>query len=114
GGSVGLFDGSRLGRKQILEQLAEELEQLQQEVELMQSRINAQQQILLNYRSESQKDAIKQLEKEVAKLQQDLLTVRIKNEQHQQNRKSFNQKQLELQQRLDDLYVQSQQVSPQA
>ncbi|WP_237717881.1 chromosome segregation protein SMC [Pontibacter sp. BAB1700] len=114
GGSVGLFDGSRLGRKQNLEQLAEELEQLQQEVELMQSRINAQQQILLNYRSESQKDVIKQLEKEVAKLQQDLLTVRIKNEQHQQNRKNSDQKQQELQQRLDDLYVQSQQVSPQA
>jgi chromosome segregation protein len=114
GGSVGLFDGSRLGRKQNLEQLAEELEQLQQETELMQSRINAQQQILLNYRSESQKDAIKLLEKEVAKLQQDLLTVRIKNEQHQQNRKNFDQKQQELQQRLDDLYVQSQQVSPQA
>lgn len=114
GGSVGLFDGSRLGRKQNLEQLAEELEQLQQEVELMQSRINAQQQILLNYRSESQKDTIKQLEKEVAKLQQDLLTVRIRNEQHQQNRHNFVQKQQELQQRLDDLYVQSQQVSPQA
>ncbi|SIT79153.1 chromosome segregation protein SMC [Pontibacter indicus] len=114
GGSVGLFDGSRLGRKQNLEQLAEELEQLQQEVELMQSRINAQQQILLNYRSESQKETIKLLEKEVSKLQQDLLTIRIKNEQHQQNRRNFDQKQQELQQRLDDLYVQSQQVSPQA
>jgi chromosome segregation protein len=114
GGSVGLFDGSRLGRKQNLEKLAEELEQLQQEAELMQSRVNAQQQILLNYKSESQKEAIKQLEKEVAKQQQDLLTIRIKNEQHQQNRKNFDQKQQELQQRLDDLYVQSQQVSPQA
>ena len=114
GGSVGLFDGSRLGRKQNLEKLAQELEQLQHQADLMQSRVNAQQQILLNYKSESQKEAIKHLEKEVAKQQQDLLTVRIKNEQHQQNRKNFDQKQNELQQRLDDLFVQSQQVSPQA
>jgi chromosome segregation protein len=114
GGSVGLLDGSRLGRKQNLEKLAQELEELTHQVDVMQSRINTQNQILLNYKSESQKETIRQLEKEVAKQQQDLLTIRIKNEQHQQNRKNFDQKQEELQQRLEDLRVQSQQVSPQA
>ncbi|MHC2991464.1 chromosome segregation protein SMC [Pontibacter sp. HJ8] len=114
GGSVGLLDGSRLGRKQNMEKLAQELEELSHQVDVMQSRINTQNQILINYKSESQKETIRQLEKEVAKQQQDLLTIRIKNEQHQQNRKNFDQKQEELQQRLEDLRVQSQQVSPQA
>ncbi|QCR22151.1 chromosome segregation protein SMC [Pontibacter sp. SGAir0037] len=114
GGSVGVFDGNRLGRKQNLESLAKEVEELSSQVDLLQSRINTQNQILLNYKGESGKDSIKLLEKEVAKLQQDLLTVRIKHEQHQQNQRNFDQKQFELQQRLEDLQVQSQEVSPQA
>ncbi|MFD2244982.1 chromosome segregation protein SMC [Pontibacter ruber] len=114
GGSVGLFDGNRLGRKQNLDNLAKEVEELTHQVDLLQSRINTQNQILLNYRAESQKEAIKQLEKEVSKQQQDLLTIRIKHEQHQQNRKNFDLKQAELQQRLEELRVQSREVSPQA
>ncbi|GAA4426933.1 chromosome segregation protein SMC [Pontibacter saemangeumensis] len=114
GGSVGLFDGNRLGRKQSLDQLAAEVEALTSQVELMQGRINTQNQILQNYKSESQKELIKQLEKEVAKKQQDLLTVRIKHEQHQQNFRSFDQKKDELHERLLELREQSQEVSPQA
>ncbi|GAB3531571.1 chromosome segregation protein SMC [Pontibacter brevis] len=114
GGSVGLFDGNRLGRKQSLEKLAEEVEELTKQVDLMQGRVNTQNQILQNHKNESQKDTIKQLEKEVAKLQQDLLTVRIKHEQHQQNLRNFDQKKDELQERLLALREQSEEVSPQA
>ncbi|WP_162053937.1 chromosome segregation protein SMC [Pontibacter pamirensis] len=114
GGSVGLFDGNRLGRKQSLEKLAEEVEELTKQVDLMQGRVNTQNQILQNYKNESQKDVIKQLEKEVAKQQQDLLTVRIKHEQHQQNLRNFDQKKDELQERLLALREQSEDVSPQA
>ncbi|RIJ41581.1 chromosome segregation protein SMC [Pontibacter oryzae] len=114
GGSVGVFDGNRLGRKQNLEKLAEEVEALQEQVELMQSRINTQNQILQNHRNESEKETIKGLEKEVSKLQQDLLTVRIKHEQHQQNIRNFDQKRDELHERLTELREQSMEVSPQA
>ena len=109
-----MFDGNRLGRKQSLEQLAEEVEALTSQVELMQGRINTQNQILQNHKNESQRDVIRQLEKEVAKKQQDLLTVRIKHEQHQQNLRSFDQKKDELHERLLELREQSQEVSPQA
>ncbi|MHA6249264.1 chromosome segregation protein SMC [Pontibacter sp. CAU 1760] len=114
GGSVGLFDGNRLGRKQNLEKLATEVEALTEQVELMQGRINTQNQILQNLRNESSKDRIKQLEKEVSRLQQELLTVRIKHEQHQQNLRNFDQKRDELHERLLELREQSQEVSPQA
>jgi chromosome segregation protein len=114
GGSVGLFDGNRLGRKQSLEQLAEEVEALTNQVELMQGRINTQNQIMQNYKNESQKEVIRQLEKDVARQQQDLLTVRIKHEQHQQNLRNFDQKKEELHERLLELREQSQEVSPQA
>ncbi|OKL41438.1 chromosome segregation protein SMC [Pontibacter flavimaris] len=114
GGSVGVFDGNRLGRKQNLEKLAEEVAELQQQVELLQSRINTQNQILQNYKSESEKETIKGLEKEVSKLQQELLTVRIKHEQHQQNIRNFDQKRDELHERLLELREQSMEVSPQA
>ncbi|WP_242919013.1 chromosome segregation protein SMC [Pontibacter liquoris] len=114
GGTVGLFDGNRLGRKQNLAQLEEEVAALTKQVDLLQSRINTQNQILLNYKGESQKEPIKLIEKEVARLQQDLLTVRIKHEQHQQNQRNFDQKQDELQERLYALREQTQEVSPQA
>ncbi|WP_161887666.1 chromosome segregation protein SMC [Pontibacter russatus] len=114
GGSVGLFDGNRLGRKQSLEKLAEEVEALTHQAELLQGRINTQNQLLQNHRNESQQEVIKQLEKEVAKRQQDLLTVRIKHEQHQQNLRNFDQKKDELQERLLELRSQSEEVSPQA
>ncbi len=114
GGSTGVFDGNRLGRKQNLEALAQEVADLTQQVDLLQSRVNTQNQKLLTFRGESQKEAIKQLEKEVAKQQQELLTVRIRHEQHLQNRSSFDQKRAELHQRLEELYLQSREVSPQA
>ncbi|WP_276496029.1 chromosome segregation protein SMC [Pontibacter litorisediminis] len=114
GGSVGVFDGNRLGRKQNLEKLAEEVAELQEQVELLQSRINTQNQILQNHRNDSEKETIKGLEKEVSKLQQDLLTVRIKHEQHQQNIRNFDQKRDELHERLLELREQSMEVSPQA
>ncbi len=114
GGSVGVFDGNRLGRKQNLEQLAKEVEDLTHQADLLQSRINTQHQILLNYKGESQKEPIKHLEKEVAKQQQELLTVRIRHEQHQQNLQNFNLKQQELLQRLEELEQQAEEVSPQA
>ncbi|PTX20111.1 condensin subunit Smc [Pontibacter mucosus] len=114
GGSVGVFDGNRLGRKQNLEKLAEEVAELQEQVEVLQGRINTQNQILQNYRNESERDTIKALDKEVSKLQQDLLTVRIRHEQHQQNIRNFDQKRDELHERLLELREQSMEVSPQA
>ncbi|WP_242928055.1 chromosome segregation protein SMC [Pontibacter vulgaris] len=114
GGSVGLFDGNRLGRKQNLEQLELEVAELTKQVDILQSRVNTQNQILLNHKNESQKESIKLLEKDVAKQQQELLTVRIRHEQHQQNKNNFNLKQAELQQRLEELRIQSREVSPQA
>ncbi len=103
GGSVGVLDGNRLGRKQNLEMLSKEVEELTHQTDILQSRVNAQQQILLNYKSESQKERIKELEREVSKMQQELLTVRIMHEQHQQNRQNYTQKKEELLQRKDEL-----------
>ncbi|MBB6610314.1 chromosome segregation protein SMC [Pontibacter sp. Tf4] len=103
GGSVGVLDGNRLGRKQNLETLAKEVEELIRQTDILQSRVNAQQQILLNYKGESQKERIKELERETAKQQQELLTIRIKHEQHQQNRHNYTQKKEELLQRKDEL-----------
>ncbi|MEJ8756617.1 chromosome segregation protein SMC [Pontibacter sp. H259] len=103
GGSVGVLDGNRLGRKQNLDALGKEVEELIKQTDILQSRVNAQQQILLNYKGESQKERIKELEREVAKQQQELLTIRIKHEQHQQNRRNYTQKKEELLQRKEEL-----------
>ncbi|HEY4650462.1 MAG TPA: AAA family ATPase, partial [Pontibacter sp.] len=112
GGSVGVLDGNRLGRKQNLEDLAKEVAELEKQTDLLQSRVNTQQQILQNYKGESQKERIKELEREVAKQQQELLTIRIKHEQHQQNRRNYTQKKEELLQRKEELSKLALEMSP--
>ncbi|NEM98874.1 chromosome segregation protein SMC [Pontibacter burrus] len=112
GGSVGVLDGNRLGRKKNLEDLAVEVAELEKQTDLLQSRVNTQQQILLNYKGESQKDRIKELEREVAKQQQELLTIRIRHEQHQQNRHNYTQKKEELLQRKSELSKLALEMSP--
>ena len=114
GGSVGLFDGNRIGRKQNLENLALELEELAREMELLKIKINTQQQVLLNYKSATQQEAIKQLEKTISAVQQELIAVRIRHEQYELSQNNSQNKVAELTAQLEELRFKSYELGPQA
>ncbi|WP_026464114.1 chromosome segregation protein SMC [Adhaeribacter aquaticus] len=114
GGSVGLFDGNRIGRKQNLETLEKELEALVKEADLLKIKINTQQQVIQNLKGETQQDAIKQLEKEISIQQQELITIRIRYEQQALMQQNNQNKEAELTERLEDFRYKSYELVPQA
>ena len=114
GGSVGLFDGNRIGRKQNLENLAQELKTLQEEAELLKVKLNTRQQVLLNFKNSTQQEAIKQLEKNITTLQQELIAVRIRHEQHELSNANNQNKVADLTEQLEELRYKSYELGPQA
>ena len=114
GGSVGLFDGNRIGRKQNLDNLSRELEDLVKEADLLKIRINTQQQVIQNLKQETQQDVIKELEKTIGITQQELIGIRIRHEQHTLLLQNSQQKEAELTQRLEELRYKSYELVPQA
>lgn len=114
GGSVGLFDGNRIGRKQNLDNLAQELEELLKEAEALKIKINTQQLVIQNLKQETQQDAIKETERTVATQQQELMGIRIRYEQHNMLRQNSQAKEAELTERLEDLRYKSYELVPQA
>ena len=114
GGSVGLFDGNRIGRAQNLEKLAEELTELQQKTELQKSLVNTKQLVLQNLKAALAPQTVREMEKKVAEMQQELMGVRIRQEQYLLNRKNQLAQKEEMQERLNDLRYRFQEMRPEA
>lgn len=114
GGSVGLFDGNRIGRKQNLENLARELKELTEEVEWLKVKLNTRQQVLLNHKNATQQEAIKQLEKSISTQQQEIIAVRIRHEQHELANTNNQKKTADLTKQLEDLRYKSYELGPRA
>jgi len=82
GGSVGAFEGKRIGRVKNLEKLAEEIQLLEQEIEGIQSNLTFQQTDLQNRKQDQTfRQAIKDSQKEVNQFQGQMISLRTKQEQ---------------------------------
>ncbi|MGV3588620.1 MAG: chromosome segregation protein SMC [Adhaeribacter sp.] len=114
GGSVGLFDGNRIGRKQNLDNLAQELDALVKEAETLKIKINTQQQVIQNLKGETRQQVIKETERIIAAQQQELMGIRIRHEQHALSQQTNHNKEAELTERLEDLRYKSYELVPQA
>src|SRR5690606_8004838 len=83
GGSVGLFEGKRIGRAKNLESLTKEIKELNQKIEkLQQDEADAIDQ-LATLRITSQKDVIDELRMVLNRLNNELISVKTKQEQYQ-------------------------------
>ncbi|HEY0900423.1 MAG TPA: chromosome segregation protein SMC, partial [Sphingobacteriaceae bacterium] len=94
GGSVGLFEGKRIGRAKNLENLAKEIKSLENQITNLKTSLSTENEKTIVLRNSSQKQAIQSLQTELNKLSNELVTVKTKSEQYQafiensQNRKS--------------------------
>jgi chromosome segregation protein len=102
GGSVGLFDGNRIGRKQNLENLAKEISTLTDEADLLKSKINTLQQVLLTLKESTRQETIRQAERQISVLNQELYALRLRHEQHLLNQQNHFSKKEELLERLQE------------
>lgn len=93
GGSVGLFEGKRIGRAKNLESLTKEIKELNQKIEKLQQDEADGVDKLTTLRVASQKDVIDELRMVLNRLNNELISVKTKQEQYQtfiansQNRK---------------------------
>lgn len=93
GGSVGLFEGKRIGRAKNLENLAKDIKALNAHIATLQDEEARQISLITNLKSQSQKDLIDELRIQLARLQNEWTSVKTKQEQYQafisnsQNRK---------------------------
>ncbi|WP_437921627.1 chromosome segregation protein SMC [Sphingobacterium sp. LRF_L2] len=93
GGSVGLFEGKRIGRAKNLENLSKEIKDLNAQIDTLQGKETADIDLLATLRISSQKDIIDELRNLLNRLNNELITVKTKQEQYQsfitnsQNRK---------------------------
>lgn len=83
GGSVGLFEGKRIGRAKNLEVLAQEINDLNKEITRLEDKITAESVRLETLRSNSQKELIDELRFQLNRLNNELITVKTKQEQYQ-------------------------------
>nr|WP_288812392.1 chromosome segregation protein SMC [uncultured Sphingobacterium sp.] len=83
GGSVGLFEGKRIGRAKNLEVLAQEIKMLNEEIAKLEDKITAETARVEALRSNSQKEHIDELRFQLNRFNNELITVKTKQEQYQ-------------------------------
>ncbi|MFD2554868.1 chromosome segregation protein SMC [Sphingobacterium tabacisoli] len=94
GGSVGLFEGKRIGRAKNLENLAKEIKTLNAHIAELMEVEEEQIELIASLKRQSQKEVIDELRIQLARLQNEWTSVKTKQEQYQaflansQNRKA--------------------------
>ncbi|MDF3077622.1 MAG: smc [Sphingobacteriaceae bacterium] len=82
GGSVGLFEGKRIGRAKNLENLAKEIKALESRITTLGNAVLQETEKLTVLRNSSKKQEIGQQQQELNRLQNELVTVKTKQEQY--------------------------------
>lgn len=109
GGSLGAFDGKRIGRAKNLEKLAEDIEQLTVALQQKEEQLQVYQNQLQQLKSQNYRKAIEQLQQEMNTLQQQITATRTKQEQFAEmlrsnanRRESLLEKQADLQHKIEE------------
>lgn len=82
GGSVGLFEGKRIGRAKNLEKLAKEISATENSIIKLKSSIEEQSLKLASLKASSQNDQIQQIQFEINRLNNEFTSVKTKQEQY--------------------------------
>ncbi len=81
GGSVGLFEGKRIGRVKNLEKLQEEIKKLQGKISKIDDQIKGETESLEHLRSQIRRQETEALREEISQLKQELISVETRQEQ---------------------------------
>jgi chromosome segregation protein len=100
GGSVGLFEGKRIGRVKNLENLSKEIGELKKLIQNHEQSIARKVYHLQKLKEATQNEAITKLQAEIAKVQQALVSAKIRQEQQYEQSKRQKMKVEEMQEQL--------------
>ena len=103
GGSVGLFEGKRIGRAKNLEKLAASIKSLKKKQENAQSGLGEKQQELVQLKEASRFEEMEALKDEVNRIDQEHITLKTKQEQFSELISSSKMKREDMTERLAEL-----------
>ena len=103
GGSVGLFEGKRIGRAKNLEKLEKEIKQLHGRVNEIKASLAQKQEELASLKKNTHKEAIEGLQKEINLVNQEYVTIKTKHEQLAQMLTNNSNKREDMLEQLEQL-----------
>src|SRR5690606_11798618 len=103
GGSVGLFEGKRIGRAKNLENLAKEIKAINQRITDLQQAESDQTQLLSSLKSQSKREVIDELRMQLNRIQNEWTSVKTKQEQYQAFISSSQHRKQDIEQKLQTI-----------
>ena len=114
GGSVGLFEGKRIGRAKNLEKLQVEIKELNKKISQIKESLESRQHDLDNLKDHSYKENIELLQSEINEVNSEYVSVRTKQEQFAQMLNSAANKREGLEQQRETLTEEIEAIKPDA
>ncbi len=112
GGSVGAFEGKRLGRAKNLEKLTKEIETLTDKIQQTNAQLSLKQQDLAELRQQSPKEQIQVTQRQYNQLNENIVAVRTKLEQLQNLIENSQSQKEHIEARIGDLEQEITQLTP--
>nr|MBC7613718.1 chromosome segregation protein SMC [Pseudopedobacter sp.] len=112
GGSIGLFEGKRIGRAKNLDNLSKEIKTLETEIRNLKNLVEEQQIKITSLKAASKNNEIQQLQKNVYLLQNELTTVKTKQEQYQSFIENSQNRRQDIEQKLSNISQSILEITP--
>ncbi len=113
GGSVGLFEGKRIGRAKNLEKLEREIKKFNKKLENIQKEHQDEQHELSKLKTTTKKDRIEVLQSEISQLNESYVSLKTREEQYTKMLSSQSVKKEDILERLNQLSDEIEQLTPQ-
>lgn len=114
GGSVGLFEGKRIGRAKNLEKLQVEIRSLSKKLEQVKENLDERQREYSALKNEIDRDAIETLQTETRRINEDYVSIKTKKEQYLQLLNHAALKKEDIQDQIAELAAEISEMKPRA
>lgn len=114
GGSVGLFEGKRIGRAKNVEKLDKEIKELSKRLDEIEDSLERKQKDLIQLKESTQKEMLETLQKEINQINQEYVSVKTKQEQFTEMLSSTALKREDMQDKIYALEEELTRIRPQS
>jgi len=114
GGSVGLFEGKRIGRVKNLEKLGKEIKALDKKIDQIQQSLEKKQKEVIQLKESTQDFIIERQRNEIGQINEEYITIKTKKEQFSQMLSSNTTRKEDIHQQSQELAKELKQLTPQA
>ncbi len=114
GGSVGLFEGKKIGRAKNLEKLEKEIKSLSQKLDVVQQSLGEKQSELEKLKSSTHKSEIEELQSEINLINEDYISIKTKQEQFLKMLNSADMKKEDILEKIELLSEEIEEYRPRA